>query len=78
MTLNFLDKTIQIELIPISITHDYIQNVLVNKAIYDYKIKNNNNFDFVNYINTLQTKPNNKIYLTDDNNNASNFMSCHF
>jgi soluble lytic murein transglycosylase-like protein len=66
--LKSLDKTIQIELIPVQITHDYIQNVLVNKAIYDYRLnKYATNFNFLNYINSLKITQNNFDYLNDDN-----------
>jgi soluble lytic murein transglycosylase len=65
--LNNLDRTIQIELIPIQITRDYVQNVLVNKAIYEYRMNNNKAFNFVSYINKLKIIDSNLNYLNDDN-----------
>ncbi len=48
-----LDNTIQIELIPISITRDYVQKVLTNKAAYDTAFANKNTIDLLTYIKNI-------------------------
>ncbi|HMT02101.1 MAG TPA: transglycosylase SLT domain-containing protein [Burkholderiales bacterium] len=49
-----LDNKIQIELIPINGTKDYVQKVLSNKSIYDHKLnKDNTSLNLLNYINNL-------------------------
>lgn len=48
-----LDDRMQIELIPISITRDYVQKVLSNKAVYDSEIAGVNKINFANYINKI-------------------------
>ena len=64
-----LNNLIQIELIPISITRDYVQKVLTNKAIYDSEFANVDKINLYDYISKLE----NKHYLNikdDDNTDA--------
>lgn len=61
-----LDDRIQIELIPINITRDYVQKVISNKAIYDSEIAGSNKIDFANYINKIGK--NHYLNIFDDDN----------
>jgi soluble lytic murein transglycosylase-like protein len=51
--LNNLDNLVQIELIPISITRDYVQKVLTNKAIYDSEFANTSKINLFDYVQNL-------------------------
>lgn len=64
-----LDDRIQIELIPISITRDYVQKVLSNKAMYDSELAGVNKIDFANYINKIGKHHYLNIF-DDDNTDA--------
>lgn len=48
-----LDNRVQMELIPIAITRDYVQKVISNKAVYDSEIAGNNQIDLASYIEKL-------------------------
>ncbi|MBP9743281.1 MAG: lytic transglycosylase domain-containing protein [Burkholderiales bacterium] len=48
-----LNNAVQIELIPIQITRDYVQKVLSNKAIYDAKLKDDYTIDLLAYIDKI-------------------------
>ena len=64
-----LDNLIQIELIPINITRDYVQKVLTNKAVYDSEFANISKINLFDYI----AKLGHKHYLNvpdDDNTDA--------
>jgi soluble lytic murein transglycosylase len=65
-SLGNLDDRIQIELIPISITRDYVQKVISNKAIYDSELNGSNKVDFANYINKIGK--NHYLNILDDDN----------
>jgi len=45
-----LDNIVEIELIPIQITRDYVQKVLSNKAIYDAKFSNASSINLISFI----------------------------
>ena len=45
-----LDNRIQIELIPIGITRDYVQKVLSNKAIYDSRLNKHPEINLLQYV----------------------------
>ncbi|MCC2625420.1 MAG: hypothetical protein K0R14_1293 [Burkholderiales bacterium] len=64
-----LDDRIQIELIPITITRDYVKNVLSNKAIYDSEIAGINKIDFATYVNKIGKHHYLNIF-DDDNTDA--------
>ncbi|HLX54513.1 MAG TPA: transglycosylase SLT domain-containing protein, partial [Aquella sp.] len=64
-----LDDRVQIELIPISITRDYVQKVLSNKAIYDSELAGVSKIDFAKYINNIG-KHHYLNILDDDNTDA--------
>lgn len=51
--LNKLDNTVQMELIPITITRGYVQKVLTNKAAYDAEFANHNSVNLLKFINNL-------------------------
>lgn len=53
-TLGSLDNKIQIELIPIDITRNYVQNVLANKAIYMALLKRQKTVHFSSYIASIK------------------------
>jgi soluble lytic murein transglycosylase len=61
-----LDNKIQIELIPISITRDYVQKVLTNKAAYDTEFQNKDTIDLLAYIDNISK--NHYVVGTDDDN----------
>ena len=61
-----LDNTIQIELIPISITRDYVQKVLTNKAAYDAEFANKDTIDLLTYVNSISK--NHYVTSVDDDN----------
>ena len=63
-----LDNRIQIELIPIAGTRDYVQKVLSNKAIYDSRFNNHPEINLLKYIQAINKT---NIYnQTDDNTDA--------
>ncbi len=62
--LGILDNRIQIELIPITITREYVQKVLTNKAIYDAELKNQYKVNLLDYITNI--KQNHYIDIPDD------------
>ena len=66
-----LDNRIQIELIPIASTREYVEKVLTNKAIYDSIFNHSNKIDLLNYIVSLDngTKRDSSL-LNDDNTDA--------
>ena len=66
-----MDNRIQIELIPIPITRDYVQKVLTNKAIYDNKLNHKSTVNLLTYITSLKDAPANNNILNDDNTDAS-------
>ncbi len=66
-----MDNRIQIELIPIQITRDYVQKVLTNKAIYESKLKHQTNINLLKYITALRDAPQNTDILSDDNTDAN-------
>ena len=68
--LSGLDNRIQMEMIPIQITRDYVQKVLTNKAIYDSKLQGLNNVNLLNYISSLSDAPQNLDILNDDMTDA--------
>ncbi|MCX8514141.1 MAG: transglycosylase SLT domain-containing protein, partial [Burkholderiales bacterium] len=49
-TLGKLDNVVEIELIPIQITRDYVQKVLSNKAIYDAQFANTSSINLIPFI----------------------------
>jgi len=63
--LSNLDTITQMEMIPITITRDYVQKVLVNNAIYTAKLNKTNEVNLLSFINNLpqQERGNN---LNDD------------
>jgi soluble lytic murein transglycosylase-like protein len=64
-----LDDRIQIELIPITITRDYVKNVLSNKAVYDSEVAGSNKINFATYVNKIG-KHHYLNILDDDNTDA--------
>ena len=64
-----LDNIIQIELIPISITRDYVQKVLTNKAAYDSELADSDTINLLPYIEDI-TKNHYKVGVDDDNTDA--------
>ena len=64
-----LDNKIQIELIPISITRDYVQKVLSNKAAYDSEFKNKDTINLLSYIDNI-SKNHYVVEPDDDNTDA--------
>lgn len=50
------DNRIQIELIPITITRDYVQKVISNKAIYDSELAKKNKIDLLSYIQAINNR----------------------
>jgi soluble lytic murein transglycosylase len=69
--LEHLDNRIQIELIPIAITRDYVQKVLTNKAIYDSKLSGSNQINLYNYILNIHQSSKDSNLLNDDNTDSS-------
>lgn len=69
--LSGLDNRIQMEMIPIQITRDYAQKVLVNKAIYDTKLKGSNKLNMLNYVLNLKTTTHNINTLDDDDTDTN-------
>ncbi len=67
--LSGLDNRIQIELIPIQITRDYVQKVLINKAIYD-NLDQTTGINLLQFITTLSDSPHNMNILDDDTTDA--------
>lgn len=61
-----LDNSIQIELIPISITRDYVQKVLTNKAAYDAEFQHKDSIDLLTYVNSISK--NHYVEAPDDDN----------
>ena len=61
-----LDNLVQIELIPIQITRNYVQKVLINKAIYDSKFNNKNTINLLSYVSKLNK--NRYLNKSDDGN----------
>ncbi|MCC2645233.1 MAG: hypothetical protein K0R94_1011 [Burkholderiales bacterium] len=61
-----LDDRVQIELIPISITRDYVQKVLSNKSVYDSEIAGVNKINLANYINKIGKH--HYLNISDDDN----------
>lgn len=59
-----LDNLVQIELIPIQITRDYVQKVVSNKAAYDAQLKGKYTIDLLTYIQQI----NKNHYLAQLNN----------
>ena len=68
-----LDNTIQIELIPISITRDYVQKVLTNKAAYDAEFANKDSIDLLTYVNSISK--NHYVTSVDDDNTDAQKIS---
>lgn len=67
-----LDNRIQIELIPIASTRDYVEKVLTNKAVYDSLFNHTNKIDLLNYIVSLDNgAKRDSSLLNDDNTDAS-------
>ena len=68
--LSTLDSISQIEMIPITITRDYVQKVLVNNAIFSAKLNKTNSVNLVSFINNLhqQTRSSNLNDDTTDRN----------
>lgn len=67
-----LDNRIQIELIPIASTRDYVEKVLTNKAIYDSLFNHTNKVDLLNYIVTLDNGAKREPNLLNDDNTDAN------
>lgn len=65
-----LDNLIQIELIPISITRDYVQKVLSNKALYDSILTGTYKINLAQYITKIGTHHYSNV-VDDDNTDAS-------
>lgn len=63
-TLGQLDNTVQIELIPIQITRDYVQKVLTNKAAYDSWLAHQDTVNLLPYI--TQISKNHYVSTPDD------------
>lgn len=61
-----LDNRVQIELIPIAITRDYVQKVISNKAVYDSELARDNKIDLASYIKKLGHQ--HYIRASDDDN----------
>ena len=61
-----LDNAVQIELIPISITRDYVQKVLTNKAAYDAEFENKDSIDLLAYVEAVSK--NHYVMAPDDDN----------
>jgi soluble lytic murein transglycosylase len=69
--INF-DNRIQIELIPIAITRDYVQKVITNKAIYDSELNRTAKVNLRDYIEKInKNAPHNMSVLSDDTTDAS-------
>ena len=51
--LSTLDNKVQIELIPIRITRDYVQKVLTNKAVYESILHHQSKINLLQYINQI-------------------------
>lgn len=63
-----LDNKVQIELIPIAITRDYVQKVISNKAVYDAEMEDRSSINLLKYINNLNTHNNSNQ--SDDGSDA--------
>lgn len=72
MAFNHLDNTIQIELIPFKITHDYVQHIISNKLIYD-SITNKSPLDMNEYLNKISNSDTG--YIADDDDTQGDSTS---
>jgi soluble lytic murein transglycosylase len=68
-----LDNRIQIELIPFSITRDYVQKVLTNKIVYDALLSKSKNINLLNYLNSLNQHDD--TFIIDDDNSIGNITN---
>ncbi|MDD3266158.1 MAG: transglycosylase SLT domain-containing protein [Burkholderiales bacterium] len=71
---NHLDNTVQIELIPFKITHDYVQHIMSNRLIYD-SIINKSSLDMNEYLNKISNSDTG--YIADDDNTDGDSTSPH-